>query len=187
MDPRRNLLRNGWITLLASLAFAAVLAIPGRAGAVDYTNTFAYGFIGPISGPAFLGVNDNGLTGLSGQTFLDHFTFTVQPSNSFTLTTSSLYESGVTLSGAQLFGPGATLIGTTGSPFFTASPTLLPGAYDLQVSGTLTATSGLYGVSVNFNSTTAPIPEPETYAMMLAGLGLMGFVARRRRQGRIVA
>jgi hypothetical protein len=28
----------------------------------------------------------------------------------------------------------------------------------------------------------APIPEPETYAMMLAGLGLMGFVARRRKQ-----
>lgn len=26
----------------------------------------------------------------------------------------------------------------------------------------------------------APIPEPETYAMMLAGLGLMGFMARRR-------
>lgn len=28
----------------------------------------------------------------------------------------------------------------------------------------------------------APVPEPETYAMMLAGLGLIGFVARRRRQ-----
>jgi len=28
---------------------------------------------------------------------------------------------------------------------------------------------------------TAPIPEPETYAMLLAGLGLMGFVARRRK------
>ena len=28
----------------------------------------------------------------------------------------------------------------------------------------------------------APIPEPQTYAMMLAGLGLMGFVARHRKQ-----
>ena len=27
-----------------------------------------------------------------------------------------------------------------------------------------------------------PIPEPETYAMLLAGLGLLGFVARRRKQ-----
>jgi len=26
------------------------------------------------------------------------------------------------------------------------------------------------------------VPEPETYAMMLAGLGMMGFMVRRRRQ-----
>jgi len=35
----------------------------------------------------------------------------------------------------------------------------------------------VWGVDVS-----APVPEPETYAMMLAGLGLMGFVARRRRR-----
>lgn len=29
---------------------------------------------------------------------------------------------------------------------------------------------------------TTSVPEPETYAMMLAGLGLLGFVARRRQQ-----
>lgn len=29
---------------------------------------------------------------------------------------------------------------------------------------------------------TAPVPEPETYAMLLAGLGLMGSTARRRKQ-----
>ena len=28
---------------------------------------------------------------------------------------------------------------------------------------------------------TAPVPEPETYAMLLAGLGVVGFIARRRR------
>lgn len=30
-------------------------------------------------------------------------------------------------------------------------------------------------------SVTAAIPEPETYAMLLAGLGLLGFAARRRK------
>lgn len=29
------------------------------------------------------------------------------------------------------------------------------------------------------------VPEPETYAMLIAGLGLMGFVARRRKQTRV--
>jgi len=33
------------------------------------------------------------------------------------------------------------------------------------------------------SSFTHAIPEPETYAMLLAGLALMGFVARRRQQG----
>ena len=33
------------------------------------------------------------------------------------------------------------------------------------------------------DSLAAPIPEPETYAMFMAGLGLMGFIARRRKNG----
>ena len=32
----------------------------------------------------------------------------------------------------------------------------------------------------SFHVNVAPIPEPETYAMLLAGLGLLGFSARRR-------
>lgn len=31
-------------------------------------------------------------------------------------------------------------------------------------------------------SVLSPVPEPQTYAMMLAGLGLMGFMAHRRRK-----
>ncbi len=30
--------------------------------------------------------------------------------------------------------------------------------------------------------TLAPVPEPETYALMLAGIGAVGFIARRRRK-----
>jgi hypothetical protein len=37
---------------------------------------------------------------------------------------------------------------------------------------------GIYSGSIE--SISAPIPEPETYAMLLAGLGLMGAVVRRR-------
>jgi choice-of-anchor C domain-containing protein len=44
-------------------------------------------------------------------------------------------------------------------------------------------TPGASGPVIDAVSVTAlPVPEPETYAMMLAGLGLMGFVARRRKQ-----
>ena len=35
-------------------------------------------------------------------------------------------------------------------------------------------------IGVNF--TAAPVPEPEIYAMLAVGLGLMGFVGRRRKQ-----
>jgi hypothetical protein len=33
-----------------------------------------------------------------------------------------------------------------------------------------------------FSQSAVPVPEPETYAMMLAGLGALGFISRRRRQ-----
>jgi hypothetical protein len=41
-------------------------------------------------------------------------------------------------------------------------------------------TATYFGLQVN--PSVAAIPEPETYAMLLAGLGLLGFAARRRKQ-----
>ena len=38
---------------------------------------------------------------------------------------------------------------------------------------------GYYGVS-EFQAFGAPVPEPETYVMLLVGLGLLGFVGRRK-------
>ncbi|MBL8489561.1 MAG: PEP-CTERM sorting domain-containing protein [Rhodocyclaceae bacterium] len=43
------------------------------------------------------------------------------------------------------------------------------------------STGAGYGYGA-FNFNTAPVPEPETYAMMLAGLGLIGAAAKRRRK-----
>ncbi|SHM26995.1 choice-of-anchor C domain-containing protein [Duganella sacchari] len=41
---------------------------------------------------------------------------------------------------------------------------------------------GYSGAVLDNVSLTAAVPEPETYAMLVAGLGLLGFVARRRKQ-----
>jgi hypothetical protein len=42
---------------------------------------------------------------------------------------------------------------------------------------------GTVGADVAANLVpTVPVPEPETYAMLLAGLGLLAFAARRRKQ-----
>jgi len=43
-------------------------------------------------------------------------------------------------------------------------------------------TGSLLSETIPASAPIPAIPEPETYAMMLAGLGLLGFVARRRRQ-----
>ncbi len=39
-----------------------------------------------------------------------------------------------------------------------------------------------YGVTEIVLGTISPVPEPETYAMLLAGLGLLGFMARHRKE-----
>lgn len=48
--------------------------------------------------------------------------------------------------------------------------------------------SDSYGGSLDnvriINAPTAAVPEPETWAMMLAGMGALGFIARRRRQAK---
>lgn len=55
--------------------------------------------------------------------------------------------------------------------------------YNAQFDTTATNFAKSYGLKVDL--AVAAVPEPETYAMFMAGLGLMGLVARRRnrRQG----
>ncbi len=42
---------------------------------------------------------------------------------------------------------------------------------------------GHTGLDILHGGDIAPIPEPETYAMLLAGLGALTFAARRRKPG----
>jgi hypothetical protein len=62
-----------------------------------------------------------------------------------------------------------------------SSDNLEAGNYYVMVSGNLVSdTSASFGGAVML-APTAPVPEPETYGMMLAGLGVVGFLARRRK------
>ena len=70
-------------------------------------------------------------------------------------------------------------IGTTLSSGATfGGLTLGGGSYSFMVAGTPVGTGGKYV----FNAVAAPVPEPQTWAMMLGGLGLIGFMSFRRRK-----
>jgi hypothetical protein len=66
---------------------------------------------------------------------------------------------------------------------FSLAPTVALTSYSITLTGTRSLWSN-GGLGIEFNGTklaVAPVPEPETYAMLLAGLGLIGAIARRRK------
>lgn len=75
--------------------------------------------------------------------------------------------------------PTVALAAAQGLGFNTISDDSISLAYDL---GMIDAGETVnFSYAYNMSAVTPPIPEPETYAMLLAGLGLVGFMARRRK------
>lgn len=58
-------------------------------------------------------------------------------------------------------------------------PVSLAGAYHIIVTGSVAGTDaqGAYGLAL-----VSAVPEPQTYAMMLLGIGMIGYAARRRQR-----
>jgi len=71
--------------------------------------------------------------------------------------------------------------GGSGNMWAIESMTVTGTASSSSLSFQAVGASDSLGVSLDAVSLTAAVPEPETYALMLAGLGAIGFVARRRR------
>jgi hypothetical protein len=179
-------------TLLAAIVFAT--ASFGTAAMAQTTIgntpqtlslTDNAGFFGDV-----LGANNKGAT------FADKFTFSVNGTKGSNLDAiiSSISHSantGLDITGLALYGVGTngatdklvasgSMMQSGNIDVWTISTNnLMAGNYYLQVSGNMVSTSAAsFGGAV---SLAAPVPEPETYGMMLGGLGLLGFLARRRK------
>ena len=91
---------------------------------------------------------------------------------------------GVSFSAAPDSGTMATAVSLIGNGvyFFTADWSHLVTAGDAVPALYYGTTFDLHLEGIAVTNLAAPVPETETYAMMLAGLGLVGFMAHRRRK-----
>lgn len=124
----------------------------------------------------------------SGTAFSDVFNFTLlTPVTDFVgslltvkLGTKNIDFQSVALSGGSL--PGDAAFGKlTGDPFEVwglSHGALGAGNYTLTLAGTK---FGAGAVSYSGTLEVSPVPEPSSYALLLSGLGVVGWVAKRRR------
>jgi len=173
-------------SIAVALALVGATAGASLAHAADISQTTAASLTGNT---AHFGRD---LTAYSvGDLFTDRFTFTsgnlsnfvggvisvspgAGPLKNIDITGLSLYNAAGLVLGGSNHGNGAADVWTINS----MGP-LSAGSYYLQVSGTvLSANDASYAGHL----TLAPVPEPATYGMMLGGLGVLGFLARRRKQ-----
>jgi len=109
--------------------------------------------------------------------FLDTYTFTLGGES---VVDATFLSKGINFGSYSLFDETGTisLFGTSfGGQFSNAN------TWSLDAGTYIFAIGGKAGSAASYSlaASTTPVPEPETYAMLLAGLGIIGFVARRRR------
>jgi len=87
-----------------------------------------------------------------------------------TFTALNLYEDAVVIATGIIDGSNSLLSFADGAT---------PGNYTLNIAGYKLNPAA--AASYAGNISISPVPEPETYAMLLAGLGMIGFSIRRRK------
>ena len=114
------------------------------------------------------------------------YSFTADATKSYTVDVSSYYN---VANFEVLVDAQPLAFSYSGSPsngsFYTGTLNLLAGStHIIQVSGTYTPYVPNVPGATFFGTVTAvaAVPEPETFVMLLAGLGLITFVARRRHR-----
>jgi len=153
------------------VAAATLLSLVGAASATT-TNLGTL----PIGATSFGGLAAPGA-------FLDTFTF-VLPANGGSAYTVAGFPAvvpgfAITLTSLTLFNSSNVAVASDNTvPLGLNFAANAGGSYYLEVAGTATGPSGgLYNGAISVTA----VPEPGTYALMLAGLGAVGFVAARRR------
>lgn len=162
---------------LRSLLLAAMLAAStGTALAEDLNQNVAMSTVSAGSYTAHFGADHN----FAGA-FTDTFTFnpSVGPSlaNAVIQTLSLMGNNNINFTGASLNGNALTLSPTGAYEWGMLDPVNVSGSLVLTVMGNTITPSASYSGDINVSA----VPEPETYGMLLAGLGLVGWLARRRQ------
>ena len=119
-----------------------------------------------------------------GSGFTDHYSFSIAALGNVAggLADFLVFQwNDVNLSSVVVSGQGQVRTDSTVSDGFSFAG-LAAGNYDLAVSGRLDRGQLLGGYSGSISSVAAPVPEPETYAMLMLGLAGVGFAARRRNK-----